>query len=372
MDAMVIVGGRNSANTKRLAALSEGRGTPTYHIETAEDLLEDALASVERIGVSAGASTPNWIIDRVVDTLTAYQAKKKGRFRILFNLWTWAVLTDTYSALGAAALCLTAILLQELPVRPVSLLLAALYVYGVHTVNRVLNRRTSTVVGSFREGSYRRHETAYLVTAVVSLILSLGIGFLAGKATFLIILFMSVLGVLYNAAVLPRTWRFRSIRDLPGSKNISMAIAWATVAAVLPQMAVHPAVTPGMGISFLFIFGLVFIRSALSDIQDIQSDKLVGRETIPVLIGRDVTQRLLKAVSVFLLLALFLAYAANWSSPLSPFLSVTIFYLWICFKVYDRKPGFSGVVGEGILETSYIVTGICSGLWGLWASTHGI
>jgi (E)-4-hydroxy-3-methyl-but-2-enyl pyrophosphate reductase len=371
MDAMIIVGGSNSANTKRLAALSEGQGTPTYHIETADDLNEEALNGVEKIGVSAGASTPNWIIDRVVDTITAYQTKKSKQGRFLFNLWTWAVRTDVYSAIGAVFLCLTAMLLQHLPVHADHLLLAALFVYGMHTINRFVNRRTSTIIGSFREESYRRHEQAYLTTALLALALALLIGIFSGRAAFFILLLMSVLGALYNADIFPRGWRFRSLKDLPGSKNISMAIAWATVTAVLPQTALAAAITSSLAVSFFFIFGLVFIRSAMSDIQDIQSDKLIGRETIPVLIGREHTQRLLKAVSGLLLLLLCLAYPAGWSSSLSPFLGATIFYIWICFKVYDRKPGFSGIVVEGILETSYIIAGICSGLWGLWSIMQG-
>jgi (E)-4-hydroxy-3-methyl-but-2-enyl pyrophosphate reductase len=62
-DAVFIIGGRNSANTRRLATISELQGKPTFHIETAEELNQISIRGFERIGVSAGASTPNWIID---------------------------------------------------------------------------------------------------------------------------------------------------------------------------------------------------------------------------------------------------------------------------------------------------------------------
>ena len=54
--------------------------------------------------------------------------------------------------------------------------------------------------------------------------------------------------------------------------------------------------SPGMAVAFLFTFALVFTRSAMSDILDIQSDKLLGRETIPVMIGKEKTQGVLKAI----------------------------------------------------------------------------
>jgi 4-hydroxy-3-methylbut-2-enyl diphosphate reductase len=98
MDAMVIVGGRNSANTQRLAALAAQQGTPTFHVETAEELDPEALRGAARIGVSAGASTPNWIIDQVVDTINAGQEAPAGRGRFLYRVWAWSVRTDLYSA----------------------------------------------------------------------------------------------------------------------------------------------------------------------------------------------------------------------------------------------------------------------------------
>lgn len=367
-DVMIIVGGRNSANTKRLASLAESQGTPTYHIETVNDLSRKAISGVEKIGVSAGASTPNWIIDRVVDTITTYQGEDAHRTRLLFHVWTWMVRTEVYSAMGAAALSVTAMLLQGVPVRFSLVFLAALYVFAMHTINRFVNGRSSTIIGSFREESYRRHEKAYLATASIFLLLALTIGFFLGRTIFTVLLIMSVCGALYNARVFPGGWRFRSLKDMPGSKNIAMAIAWATVTTILPQAVQLPAVTPGMAVAFVFVFGLVFIRSAMSDILDIQSDRLIGRETIPVLIGQKDTQRLLNVIWVFLFVLLGAAFPAGWSSSLSPVLTITLFYIWICFKLYDRKPRFSGVVMEGLLETSYMVAGVCSLLW-VWGVT---
>jgi 4-hydroxy-3-methylbut-2-enyl diphosphate reductase len=71
MDAMIIVGGKNSANTQRLAALSALQGAPTFHVETANELIAENLQPFKNIGVSAGASTPNWIIDDFVQRLEA-------------------------------------------------------------------------------------------------------------------------------------------------------------------------------------------------------------------------------------------------------------------------------------------------------------
>jgi 4-hydroxy-3-methylbut-2-enyl diphosphate reductase len=69
MDAVFIVGGRNSANTKRLAKVSESCGKPTFHIETASEIRDIPVHQFSSIGISAGASTPKWIIREVVEEL---------------------------------------------------------------------------------------------------------------------------------------------------------------------------------------------------------------------------------------------------------------------------------------------------------------
>ncbi len=68
-DVMIVVGGRNSANTTRLAEISRAILEDTYHIEGAEELDPQWLRGKCRVGVTAGASTPDWIIGEVVERI---------------------------------------------------------------------------------------------------------------------------------------------------------------------------------------------------------------------------------------------------------------------------------------------------------------
>lgn len=65
VDVMVVVGGRKSANTRHLKEVCEEQGTTAYHIEGPDELEAAWFKGVNRIGLTAGASTPDYSIDQV-------------------------------------------------------------------------------------------------------------------------------------------------------------------------------------------------------------------------------------------------------------------------------------------------------------------
>jgi len=74
VEVMVVIGGRNSANTRRLAEICRETGTRTIWVETAGELSPELLGDAERIGLTAGASTPQWIITDVIRRLQSLPA----------------------------------------------------------------------------------------------------------------------------------------------------------------------------------------------------------------------------------------------------------------------------------------------------------
>jgi len=66
---MLVVGGKNSANTSHLADLCRNVCDRVYHIETAKELQEKWFTNVETAGITAGASTPDWLIEEVIQKM---------------------------------------------------------------------------------------------------------------------------------------------------------------------------------------------------------------------------------------------------------------------------------------------------------------
>lgn len=69
VDCMLVVGGFNSANTRRLSEVCAELQSRTHHIETASEIDAAWFEGVDRVGVTAGASTPKWIIDEVINKI---------------------------------------------------------------------------------------------------------------------------------------------------------------------------------------------------------------------------------------------------------------------------------------------------------------
>ncbi len=69
VDVMFVIGGKNSANTTQLTRLCESLSVPTHHIETASEIKKGWMKKAKRIGLTAGASTPDWIIKEVEDRI---------------------------------------------------------------------------------------------------------------------------------------------------------------------------------------------------------------------------------------------------------------------------------------------------------------
>ncbi len=76
VELMIIVGGKNSSNTNQLVKLSKDVCAKVYHVETAEEIREEWFQGVENVGITGGASTPQWIIDDAVKKIREISVRR--------------------------------------------------------------------------------------------------------------------------------------------------------------------------------------------------------------------------------------------------------------------------------------------------------
>ena len=300
VDALIVVGGKNSGNTQRLAEIAGQSGVATFHIETESDLDVKALSAAETIGITAGASTPNWIINRVVRTVERLPYKNSaGIQKIVFSIQQALLLTNVIVAAGAGCLSYACAVLMGISDFLPHVWISMLYVLSMHTLNNLTGLKADRYNDPEREAFYRGHKRFLICLAMASGASGLLIAYSQSITTFIVLLMMSILGLSYNIKLIPGTLligKYSRIRDVSGSKTILIAVAWGLVTSVLPAISTGNPVSMKTTLVFFWATGLAFARTAFFDILDMQGDRIVGKETIPILIGEKKTIRILKTV----------------------------------------------------------------------------
>jgi 4-hydroxy-3-methylbut-2-enyl diphosphate reductase len=372
VDTVIVVGGRDSGNTRRLVEIARETGKPAYHIETEKDLDDidtDALVSARHIGITAGASTPNWIIKKVYRTLEALQVKRGQKWRrILFGLQRALLLTNIYVSLGAGCLSYASLKLQGFSQLFPYVLISMLYVQSMHILAHLTGSKADQYNDPERASFYGKYYILLTILALASGSAGLVIAFTLGLFPFLLLLVLSLLGLSYNQRLVPDRFfsgKYRRLRDIPGSKTFMIAVAWGIVTALLPPLSLSARAHGITVLIFLWSAGIVFVRTAFFDILDMQGDRIVGKETIAILLGEKRSLHLLKIMLLILIAALLLLSAFHLVSYLGFVLVISPITLLLLLAAYERGLLLPSVKLEFLVETNFILAGVIAFLWSL-------
>jgi len=231
VDALVVVGGRGSANTARLADIARSCGVRTFHVESENDIGAEEIAAFDRVGVVSGSSTPNWLIFRVVDRLEEISGKRAN----LFTRWTrealrFAVKSNLYAAAGAGFLACSACVIMGIPLSPPNILGPAMYVLAMHILNHFTDREALQFSDPAMMRFYERKRFYLVPLGVVVLVAVLSLGAMEGLLPCIFMGVASLLGIAYSIPTIPARkgegLALGRIRDIPASKDIFVPAAW--------------------------------------------------------------------------------------------------------------------------------------------------
>jgi len=366
-DAVVVVGGAHSANTQRLASIARGLGVDTYLIEEADELAPDQVGPHRTIGVTAGASTPNWLIEKVIARLRDIgRIRKPWPQRAVESVLDFFVKSDLYVGVGAGLLCFACIVLMHtvraaVPPMPLPIAIAAFYVFAIHILNHFTDPEYSLYKESYKLGFLKRYRWVVIPLGALAAASAVALSTALGPVAFGIVVFTTVMGLIYSLPILPFR-RVRRVRDVPASKNIGMAGAWSVITAILPVFEEPVRLTTemalGIGVVFVFAFTMVFARSMILDMRDIQGDLMVRNETIPIIIGRAWTKRLLYLLLAVCTGGLIVGALAGWTSPLGLWLLIAPAYSLLCIVLYNRGVLAAGLRTEVVTDAGFYIAGL--------------
>jgi 4-hydroxy-3-methylbut-2-enyl diphosphate reductase len=367
VEAMIIVGGRHSGNTIRLAEIARECGIPSYHIETEADLEAKEMSGYASVGVSAGASTPNWMIRNVVRFLEAIEtvhSNGRSSFKRILDLLAY---TNIYVASGAALLGWAVAAMAGLTGSLSKSAMAASYVFGMHTINRYLDHHAIQFNDPARAAFYQRWNVLFIAVSILAVTAALWIAHTLSNMVFLSMLVVVLLGILYGVPLVRATWKqglsSLKIKDIPASKTFLIPIAWAGVTTILPHAPSLAQSTGAILFAFWVVFLLVLVRTSLLDLLDVQGDYLVGKETIVVLLGETRSVHFIRIVLFVLILSLLLGPLCGVSSRFAyvalPFVSAYAWCLTICRKNLLK----GGILTETVTESIPIAIGALGIAW---------
>lgn len=358
-DAVVVVGGRESGNTRRLVQVAKDTGKPAFHIEDVSELDIEKLAGAEHIAITAGASTPNWIINKTCRTLENKLGKPQNfllaRFRPLVRV---LLKTNLLLSLGAGCLTFACATLQGVDHSLTQSATAMLYILSMQVINNLFTIKSDFYNNPDRAMFYMAHKRLLVALALASGAAGLCLTFVTSLASFGILLVMSLLGLSYNLKILPTKAGIKRIKDIPGSRTLLITAAWGTVTCILPAISTPTGleVVPAL----VFSMGLVLARTAFFDVLQMQGDRITGKETLPILVGEQKTLSLITWV-------LAVTFLTTLGSTLAGLVTPSGFILMLVpismgYAVHLSKKGFflPGTQLEIIVESQFIIAGIVS------------
>ncbi len=293
VDYVVVVGGKASSNTKHLAELAHHYGKPVQYVETASELDLKAFKGTETVGVLAGASTPTWLVDEVVDTLEQL-GDARGRFASFLRAGFGA---PALLAVGSALMTLGVHAWLGLALTWRFPIITGSYVLGMFLLTPFLDPHGLGAKGPGRARFLERNKVAMLASAIAFLGLALGLAATFGLVPLGVLLGATVLGALYKLPL----GGGRSLRGIPGSKDAVVAVALSVVAVAMPVWFTGRTWDLRVFAALFLVGVLAFARTVVNDIRDMQNDQIVGQETLPILLGKRAAKGVLAAMLGLLL-----------------------------------------------------------------------
>jgi (E)-4-hydroxy-3-methyl-but-2-enyl pyrophosphate reductase len=367
-DGVVVVGGKASGNTKRLAQVAARVGKPVFLVESKSELDREGIAKLGSVAVTAGASTPNWVIKRLLRELGSIRSIKEGGLRFwLRRSFRFLVLSQLLVALGAAGMALASTLLQGLKPNWDVAGVALCYIYAMHILNQFLDKEAGQYNDPDRAHFLSKHRVFLISSGVAAASAAVVLCALLGALPFALVATMSVLGLLYSVPVVPRRLEakigIQRLKDIPGSKTLAASLAWAFIVALLPAAALGPNSLVGLALAFTYTLVLMFLRSALFDVLDVQGDLIVGKETIPIVLGEAQTRRLLLWLTWSLAGAVVLAALWGGLPGLAWWLLLPVLGMAAMQLLWARSWITPGSLSEGLVDLNFWLAGAVALAW---------
>ncbi len=171
-------------------------------------------------------------------------------------------------------------------------------IYSVYGINKITDAEADQLNAPERSDLISSHEKLFKYTIVSAYVLAVIIGLLYGWKVLLIFLFPLLAGMIYSIKITPRIPR---LKDIFAVKSLIVALSWTVGNTFLPIVG-YDINTMVILLIFYLFFIKSFINTVLFDLMDVEGDRETGTRTIPVVMGKLHTIKLLLVLNSTLLI----------------------------------------------------------------------
>ncbi|HPC47121.1 MAG TPA: hypothetical protein PLW83_03680, partial [Deltaproteobacteria bacterium] len=331
-DTFIVIGGRNSANTKRLAEIASKQNRHVIRVETPDQLADIDRLRMNRVAVIAGASTPHWVIEECIEVLRSSHPASTIENVVLDTL-AESPLLPSLGALGVA--------------------MAAMVFSGQTYRWNVLAAVFFLAFSSTAHTHRRRQWPTWAIATGIAVSLSLLAGGLVGGLMFVGI---ALLRPLLDAA------------DVSGfMRSLFGAAVFILISIVTPLSLAHPsALTPGTGLLAAYAAAHYLGAEILLGLKNMEKDAIMGTMSLARSIGEERAVVLMEYTIMGLALMLFLSFPLKVAPALAYGLLPPLFFLAKGIDFYQEQRIF-----DNRMYTIYVMSlwAIVPAMGLLWLAT---
>ncbi|MGB4268574.1 MAG: 4-hydroxy-3-methylbut-2-enyl diphosphate reductase [Spirochaetota bacterium] len=324
IDTLVVVGGKNSANTQRLAQIGKNSNIKTFHIESEEELYDEDFKNSNYVLVTAGASTPGWIINNVLEKL--YSISNKYENPLLYFITHFFEIAIRLNLISSIASFFMSLLIEKITGIWSSYklpFLSAFFIFIMYAVNNYFLKDTLKIINPFKYKLHKNNHFIILTSTIAAILFSVIITLNIKNYLSLFVYYTILLtGMIYSSSYfkfLINKYTSSLIKTIYSIKSIPADIGWIIVTLFIPVFYAFQDKTlnemhTGIVLSLIiFLSYLIVSRNLLLDFIGFNGDLIIGNVTVPIILGIN------RAKYLFYILS-FIAM-------------VTLFYLSIFYKV---------------------------------------
>ena len=305
-DAVLVIGGSESSNTRNLYNIASSI-KPAFYVEYKEDLEKIDLSKYKNVGIMAGASTPDWLIEDVAQTIKDKYASPITRFvSRIFDFLNYGYI---FFSVGAFLMSYAIYDILSQPFQyKIGIVIAAYYLYM--SLGNGYSNYTIKISDKRRYLFYQKNKFFFMTLIAVSALSMFYFAYEVDIGILMLTILSSLLGIGYNISFenksrFETSIFFKLFKKLIPFKAIVISVA-VTILLNGSIFIMHRNIIKEKPFLYIFstsiVFLFMFIRQALIEIKFSQSDKIAGAVTLTTYIDSSKLAVITRIIPIVLIL----------------------------------------------------------------------